>query len=165
MNEPVRPKPAWLDDIKHCVSLVALSKDSPLQNPKLQIGVIPGLEGIVEIMLETSVNVPFPNTPYEIIVSATRGWPGTNTSITSDPVCTVSMRGIDWDGSMTSAREWKQDSWEPELDKILSNGEPSFRDGFTSFIQSAIRLQTILDEMTPMSTSSPVNGKRLADKT
>ena len=133
-------------------------------DPKLQIGVIPELEGTVETMLETSVNVPFLNTPYEIIVSTTRRWPGTNTSATSDPVCTVSMRGIDWDGSMTSENEWRQDSWEPELDKIFSNGESSFRDGFTSFIQSAIRLQMILDEMTPMSTSCPVDGERLADK-
>lgn len=131
---------------------------------KLQIGVIPELESTVETMLETSVNVPFLDTPYEIIVSATRRWPGTNTSGISDPVCTVSMRSIDSDGSMTSASEWRQDSWEPELDKIFSNGESSFRDGFTSFIQSAIRLQTILDEMTPMSTSCPVDGKRLADK-
>ncbi len=133
-------------------------------DPKLKIGVIPELEGTVETMLETSVNIPFSNTPYEIVVSATRRWPGTNTSATSDPVCTVSMRGIDWDGSMTSASEWRQDSWEPELDRVFSNGELSFRDGFTGFIQSAIRLQMILDEMTPMSTSYPVDGKRLADR-
>lgn len=156
MKEPVRPKPAWLDDLKYRVSLAAPSKDASLQNPRLQIGVVPELEGNVETMLETSVSVLFPNTPYEIVVSATRRWPGTNTSAISDPVCTVSMRGIDWDESMTSVGGWKQDSWKPELDKIFSRGESSFKDGFIRFIQCVIRLQTILGEMTPMSTSGPV---------
>lgn len=156
MKEPVRPKPAWLDDLKYRVSLAAPSKDASSRNPRLQIGVIPELEGIVETMLETSVNVLYPNTPYEIIVSATRRWPQMNTSAISVPACTVSMRATNWDESMAFSGVWKQDSWKLEIDKIFSRGGSSFQDGFIRFVQCVIRLQTTLGEMTPMSTTGPV---------
>lgn len=156
MKEPVRPKPAWLDDLKYRVSLAAPSKDASSRNPRLQIEVTPELEGIVETILETSVNVQYPNTSYEIIVNATRRWPGTNTSATSNPVCTVSMRATNWDENMAFSGGWKQDSWKLEIDKVFSRGGSSFQDGFIRFVQCVICLQTILDEMTPISTTGPV---------
>ena len=149
MQEPVRPKPAWLDKLEHRVLLTAPpDKNVFLHDPRLRIDAIPELGGRVETtMLETSVSVRYPNTPYEAIVSATRAWSGTETGGKSDSVCTVSMRGISWDERMTSVGSWKQGNWEPELGAIFSDGELSFREGFVNFIRFVKRLQTMLGEL------------------
>lgn len=151
VKEPVRPKPAWLGDLRKQVDLSAPSNGNVFsQNPTLRLGTIPELEGSIETtVLETSVSVQYPNTPYDITVGVTRTWLGTNTTARADPFCTISIRGIDWDERMTSVGSWKQGNWEPELGMIFAQGQQSFREGFVEFIQCVIRSQIILDEMHP----------------
>lgn len=149
MRDPVRPSPPWLDNLKQRVFLSAPPANDVLShNPRLRIEAIPELSNRIDTTsLETSVRVRYPKTPYEINVSVTRKWTGTNTGVRSDPVCTISMGGVSWDERMTSVGSWKQGSWEPELGGVFSEGEQGFRVGFVNFIQCVKRLQVVLGEV------------------
>ena len=121
-------------------------EDVFLQPTSLEIKPIQELvDSVQTTTLETSVNVRYPNTPYDISVSVTRTWRGMKTNVHSDPMCTISMRGINWDEGMTPVVAGKQ----LELGKILAQGEQSFRDGFVKFIQCVKHLQMILGEVHP----------------
>lgn len=151
MKEPVRPRPPWLDSLKQRVFLSAPpTKDVLSHTPRLRIEEIPYLKDRIDTTsLETSVRVQYQNMPYEINISVTRKWAGTQTCAGSTPVCTVSMRGVNWDEKMTSVGSWKQGNWEPELGGIFSEGDLGFRDGFVRFIQCVKHVQVILGEVHP----------------
>lgn len=156
MKEPVRPKPACLDNLKHRVLLSAPPKTDVFSHtPRLKIEPIPELADSIETtVLETSVNLRYPNTPYDINVSVTRTWVGTNTLASAEPVCSVSMRGMNWDEKMTSVGSWKEGNWEPELGMIFSEGKMGFKDGFLKFIQFVKLSQEFLGEVHPGESSS-----------
>lgn len=120
------------------------------REPRLSIHANPELAGSIETtILETTVRVRCPNTSYDINISATRTWTGTNTGVKSDPVCTVSICGTNWDERLTSVGSLTQGNWEPELEVVFLEGEATFKAGFVKLIQLVKYLQAILGEIHP----------------